>query len=278
MPSDMTADGPRFHGSRLGGDGQGTPEAHAATHGGRDLAGIVFDHPLRLRWWLAMAGAMGLMGVLAIVLFYVLWFGVGMWGNNIPVTWALDIVGYDFWIGIACGSLALSAVLLLAGLPARSALGRLADTVAVLAAAAAGTYPIIHLGRPWYFYWNLPYPNTFLLWPQFRSPLYWDAIDILSFLGVAGGVWFLNVMPDLATLRDRATDRLRVMAARTAARGDEPGSDRGWKMALLRAQLYGIASLGWRGSATHWRRGARPAASSPCSRSWWCCRCRPAPP
>ncbi|MGI4976436.1 MAG: NrfD/PsrC family molybdoenzyme membrane anchor subunit [Janthinobacterium lividum] len=254
MPSDMTADGPRFHGSRSGGDGQGTPEAHAAIHGGQDLAGIVFDHPLRLRWWLAMAGAMGLMGVLAIVLFYVLWFGVGMWGNNIPVTWALDIVGYDFWIGIACGSLALSAVLLLAGLPARSALGRLADTVAVLAAAAAGTYPIIHLGRPWYFYWNLPYPNTFLLWPQFRSPLYWDAIDILSFLGVAGGVWFLNVMPDLALLRDRATDRLRVMAARAAARGEEPDSDRGWKMALLRAQLYGIASLGWRGSATHWRR------------------------
>ncbi len=264
MPSDMTADGPRFHGPSFrsegasqppGGDPRGaSAETHAATSAGSDLAGIVFDHPLRLRWWLAMAGAMGLLGVLAIALFFVLWYGVGMWGNNIPVTWALDIVGYDFWIGTACGCLALSAVLLLAGLPARSALGRLADTMAVLSAVAAGTYPIIHLGRPWYFYWNLPYPNTFLLWPQFRSPLYWDAIDILSFLGVAGGVWFLNVLPDLATLRDRATDRLRVMAARAAARGQEPDSDRAWKMALLRAQLYGIASLGWRGSATHWRR------------------------
>ena len=254
MPSDMTADGPRFHGPLSGEPRGATPETHAATSGGSDLAGIVFDHPLRLRWWLALAGAMGLMGVLAIALFFVLWYGPGMWGNNIPVTWALDIVGYDFWIGTACGSLALSAVLLLAGLPARSALGRLADTVAVLSAVAAGTYPIIHLGRPWYFYWNLPYPNTFLLWPQFRSPLYWDAIDILSFLGVAGGVWFLNVMPDFATLRDRASDRLRVMAARAAARGEAPDSDQGWKMALLRAQLYGIASLGWRGSATHWRR------------------------
>ncbi len=256
MPSDMTADGPRFHGpgDHSSGD-RGAADAGPA-HGPaeRDLAGMALDHPLRLRWWLAMAGAMGLMGVLAISLFFVLWYGVGMWGNNIPVTWALDIVGYDFWIGTACGSLAVSAVLLLAGMPARSALGRLADTVALLAAAAAGTYPIIHLGRPWYFYWNLPYPNTFLLWPQFRSPLYWDAIDILSFLGVGGGVWFLNLLPDLATLRDRASDRLRVMAARAAARSQPPSSDPDWKIALLRAQLYGIASLGWRGSAVHWRR------------------------
>ncbi len=249
MASDTTADGPRFHGPQRD---AADPPAHGSD--GRDLAGMALDHPLRLRWWLAMAGAMGLMGVLAIALFFVLWYGPGMWGNNIPVTWALDIVGYDFWIGTACGSLAVSAVLLLAGMPARSALGRLADTVAILAAAAAGTYPIIHLGRPWYFYWNLPYPNTFLLWPQFRSPLYWDAIDILSFLGVAGSAWFLNLLPDLATLRDRASDRLRVMAARAAARNQPPSSDPGWKMALLRAQLYGIASLGWRGSAVHWRR------------------------
>ena len=249
MPSDMTADGPRFH--------SGAHDASPLTAqgpGGRDLAGMALDHALGLRWWLAMAGAMGLMGVLAIVLFFVLWYGVGMWGNNVPITWALDIVGYDFWIGTSCGSIAVSSVLLLAGMPARSALSRLADTVAILSAVGAGTYPIIHLGRPWYFYWNLPYPNTFLLWPQFRSPLYWDAIDILSFLGVAGGVWFLNLLPDLATLRDRASERLRGMAARAAARGQPAASDPDWKMALLRAQLYGIASLGWRGSAVHWRR------------------------
>ena len=251
MPSDITADGPRFHGSERGVQDAPNPAPGVANG---DLAGIALDHPLRLRWWVAMAGAAGLLGVLVAALCFIFWYGPGVWGNNIPVTWALDIVGYDFWIGTACGSLAVSAVLLLAGMPARSALSRLADTTALLAACAAAVYPIIHLGRPWFFYWNLPYPNTFLLWPQLRSPLYWDAIDILSYLGIAVGVYFLNLLPDLATMRDRCSDRLRLMAARAAARNQPPSSDPGWKMALVRAQLYGIASLGWRGSAVHWRR------------------------
>ncbi len=99
----------------------------------------------------------------------------------------------------------------------------------MLAAAAAGLYPIIHLGRPWFFYWNLPYPNNLDLWPQFRSPLVWDAFDIISFLIVALLFWYVGMIPDLATLRDRAT-RLR------------------------RKQIYGVAALGWRGSAVHWAR------------------------
>ena len=126
----------------------------------------------------------GCVGVLAYCLFWVLYEGVGVWGNNIPVTWALDIVGYDWWIGVATGGLFVSALLLLIGAEWRGAVSRLTETMALLAAAAAGLYPIIHLGRPWFFYWNLPYPNTFALWPQFRSPLYWDAVDIISFLVV----------------------------------------------------------------------------------------------
>ena len=163
--------------------------------------------------------------------------GVGIWGNNVPVTWALDIVSYDWWIGIASGGLLISATLLLCGTSWRGALNRMTETGALIAAAAAATYPIIHLGRPWLFYWNLPYPNTFLLWPQFRSPLYWDAVDIISYLGVALIFWTIGLLPDLATLRDRAIEDLR-----RTGRG------------LLRAQIYGIVALGWRGSAYHWSR------------------------
>ncbi|MGI4956160.1 MAG: NrfD/PsrC family molybdoenzyme membrane anchor subunit, partial [Janthinobacterium lividum] len=131
-----------------------------------------------LTWWLALLASLGLIGVLVISVGWLLYEGVGIWGNNIPVTWALDIVGYDWWIGLATGSLGISVILLLLNQGWRSSISRISETVAVLAAVAAAIYPIIHLGRPWFFYWNLPYPNTLLLWPQFRSPLYWDAVDI----------------------------------------------------------------------------------------------------
>jgi Ni/Fe-hydrogenase subunit HybB-like protein len=187
-------------------------------------------------WWLALAAALALCGLLAASLFFLFWDGIAVWGNDIPVTWALDIVSYDWWIGIACGGLVVSAVLLLADAPAHGALNRIAETMAVMGAVAAGIYPIIHLGRTWLFYWTFPYPNSFALWPQFRSPLVWDAIDILSFLGISLCVWYVGLLPDLAVLRDRAWE---------AARGDK---------GLLKAQLYGIAALGWRGSAVHWHR------------------------
>ncbi len=204
----------------------------------REVAGIAFDHPGWKRWWIAFAGAMALLGLLVITLGFLFWEGVGIWGNNIPVTWALDIVGYDWWMGVACGGLLTSAVLLLLGAEWRGALNRITETMALLAACAGGVYPIIHLGRPWFFYWNLPYFNTFGLWPQFRSPLYWDAVDIISFLGVAFSFWYIGMLPDLASLRDRAFERAQ------AGRGK----------GLLRAQTYGVLALGWRGSASHWQR------------------------
>ncbi len=222
---------------------RGAPARPAPTVGweqiGREVARTAFEHTGGLRWWLALGAAMGLLGVLAVSLLFLFAWGTGIWGNNVPVTWALDIVGYDFWIGVACGALVLSALLLVGASPARGAINRLAETTAVVAAAAAGLYPIIHLGRPWFFFWNLPYPNTFLLWPQFRSPLFWDAIDILAFLGIALCTWYTGMLPDLAALRDRAFERLE---------------GRGSGLALLRAQMYGIAALGWRGSAVHWNR------------------------
>ena len=210
---------------------------------GRDVTDIAFGHEGGLRWWIAFAVSLALIGVLVASVFWVLFEGVGVWGNNVPVTWALDIVGYDWWIGVACGGLVVSSMLLLLGVEWRSAVNRITETMALLAAVAAGLYPIIHLGRPWFFYWNLPYPNTFLLWPQFRSPLYWDAIDIISFLGICLSFWYIGMLPDLASMRDRAIERMALHAGRPGA-----GTTR------LKAQLYGIAALGWRGSIIHWAR------------------------
>ena len=208
---------------------------------GGEVAEIAFTHPMR-RWWLAFAAAMGLVGLLAVSLLWLFIQGVGVWGNNIPVTWALDIVSYDWWIGVASGGLFVSAAFLIVDAQWRSAVNRITETLSLVAAAAAAVYPIIHLGRPWFFYWNLPYPNTFDLWPQVRSPLFWDAVDIVSFLGVAIVFWYIGMIPDLATLRDRAVERIR------------PADDEHGVKGLLRAQLYGIIALGWRGSALHWLR------------------------
>ena len=210
---------------------------------GRLVTTVTLEHQARWRWWIAFGVALGLVGVLAASVFWLLYEGVGVWGNNVPVTWALDIVGYDWWIGVATGSLAVSALLLLLGAEWRGAVNRLAETVALLGVCAAGLYPIIHLGRPWFFYWTLPYPNTFLLWPQVRSPLFWDAIDIFSFLGTAFLFWFTGLIPDLAAMRDRA---IELMDAGAGKPGDS------WRR--LKAQLYGIPALGWRGSVTHWQR------------------------
>ena len=196
---------------------------------GTQIAGIAFDHPSRNRWFIAFGICFLMTLWLGFALGWLFYWGVGVWGNNIPVGWALDITNYDWWMGNACGALMVSGLLLLLRQYWRGALNRSAETVALLASCAAGVYPIVHLGRPWFFYWNLPYPNNLLLWPQFRSPLVWDAFDIISFIVVALLFWYVGMIPDLGTLRDRASG-------------------------ILRKRLYGIAALGWRGSAVHWSR------------------------
>lgn len=193
------------------------------------VAAAALEHPGQRRWLLALLASLGLVGLFMASTAWVLVVGVGVWGNNIPVTWALDIVSYDYWIGLATGALLTSAAALLFGTGLRSGINRVAETVAVLAALCAGVYPILHLGRPWFFFWNLPYPDTLALWPQFRSPLVWDEMDILGYLAVSLTFWYIGLIPDLAAMRDRSRN-------------------------LLRAKIYGVAALGWRGSAAHWRR------------------------
>ena len=211
---------------------------------GGAVTAIPLTHPGNRRWWIAFAGAGALLGLFAVTLAYLLYAGPGIWANNNAVVWALDIASYDWWIGVASGSLLVSGILLLLGAEWRGAVNRVAETLALLATASAGLYPIIHLGRPWFFFWNLPYPNTYDLWPQFRSPLLWDAIDIVSFLVICVSLWFIGLLPDLATLRDRAfAEATRQADAKAPTRG----------RALLRAQVYGLFASGWRGSAAHWQ-------------------------
>ena len=160
---------------------------------------------------------------------YLLVTGVGIWGNNIPVAWAFDIINFVWWIGIGHAGTLISAVLLLFRQSWRTSINRFAEAMTLFAVACAGLYPILHLGRPWVFYWLMPYPSTFGLWPQFRSPLIWDVFAVSTYATVSLLFWYVGLIPDMATLRDRAKNRVAQIA-------------------------YGILAMGWRGSASHWQR------------------------
>ena len=153
--------------------------------------------------------------------------GIGVWGNNIPFVWGFDLINYAWWIGVANGASLFAAILVLRRHNLRTAVNRFAEGTALFAVIAAGIYPIVHLGRPWLFYWVFPYPATFEVWPQFRSTLTWDFWAISTHAIVTTLLWYVGLIPDLATLRDRAR--------RPAAK-----------------RIYGIFALGWRGSIRDW--------------------------
>lgn len=153
--------------------------------------------------------------------------GVGIWGVNIPVGWGFAIGNFVWWVGIGHAGTLISAILLLLNQKWRTSINRFAEAMTLVAVACAGMFPLLHLGRPYYFYWLLPYPNTMQLFPQFRSPLVWDVFAVLTYLTVSLVFWYIGMIPDLATLRDRARKR--------------------WTF-----YVFGILSLGWRGSAEHW--------------------------
>ena len=155
--------------------------------------------------------------------------GTGIWGINIPVAWGFAIVNFVWWIGIGHAGTFISAILLLLRQYWRTSINRFAEAMTLFAVACAGLYPILHLGRPWLAYWLLPYPNTMNLWPQFRSPLIWDVFAVTTYLIISFLFWFIGLIPDLATLRDRARTKIPQI-------------------------IYGILAMGWRGSARHWKR------------------------
>src|ERR1700759_598565 len=169
--------------------------------------------------------------VLMVFLFAIAWLllkGVGIWGINIPVAWGFAIVNFVWWIGIGHAGTFISAILLLLLQKWRNSINRLAEAMTLFAVACAGLFPLLHLGRPWTFFWILPYPNTMGLWPQFRSPLVWDVFAVGTYFTVSLIFWYTGLIPDLATMRDRARTRLSKVG-------------------------FGIMSLGWRGSAVHWK-------------------------
>ncbi len=181
-----------------------------------------------LWWWIAFFPCAGLSAVLVISILYLFYAGVGIWGIDWPVVWGFAILNYVWWIAIASGGTFISALFFLVRVEWRTSINRLAESMTLFAAACAGIYPILHLGRPWFFYWLFPYPNTMALWPQFRSPLLWDFFAILTYVIASVLFWYFGLVPDLAAMRDRAGTRRKQV-------------------------FYGCLALGFRGSAPQWR-------------------------
>ena len=180
--------------------------------------------------WMAVFGvAFLLANMLVMSICYLFGKGVGIWGVNVPVGWGFDIINFVWWVGIGHAGTLISAILLLLRQKWRTSINRFAEAMTLFAVACAGLYPLIHMGRPWLAYFIFPYPNTFALWPNFKSPLLWDVFAISTYATVSLLFWYVGLIPDLATLRDRA----RNPVARF---------------------IYGLLSQGWRGSAHHWQR------------------------
>ena len=192
------------------------------------IASIVLQKKTPIGWFVGFAVGFALLNLLLVSIAYLLMKGTGIWGLNIPVGWAFAIINFVWWIGIGHAGTLISAILLLLRQQWRMSINRFAEAMTLFAVACAGLFPIIHMGRPWVgAYWLLPYPNTMGVWPNFRSPLIWDVFAVSTYATVSLLFWFVGLIPDLATLRDRAQTR--------------PVK---W--------IYGVLAMGWRGSARHW--------------------------
>jgi Ni/Fe-hydrogenase subunit HybB-like protein len=193
------------------------------------ISSIVLSKKQPKGWYFGFAIAFALLMLLMYAVTYLLVVGVGIWGINIPVGWGFAIVNFVWWIGIGHAGTLISAILLLLRQKWRTSINRFAEAMTLFAVACAGMFPLLHMGRPWLFYWMMPYPNTMYLWPQFRSPLVWDVFAVSTYATVSLLFWFVGLIPDLATLRDRAKNRASKV-------------------------IYGFLAMGWRGSAVHWHR------------------------
>jgi len=193
------------------------------------ISAIVLTRPTSLGWVVGFAAGFMVTMMLLYALGYLFLKGVGIWGINIPIGWGFAIVNFVWWIGIGHAGTLISAILLLLRQSWRNSINRFAEAMTLFAVAAAGIFPGVHTGRPWLDYWMFPYPNTMQYWPQFRSPLIWDVFAVSTYFTVSLMFWFIGLIPDLATLRDRSENKYAQMA-------------------------YGLLAMGWRGSARHWAR------------------------
>ena len=180
-------------------------------------------------WFVAFALGFGLLQVLGLAIAWLLYKGVGIWGINIPSAWGFDIINFVWWIGIGHAGTLISAILLLARQQWRNSINRFAEAMTLFAVACAGMFPLLHTGRPWCAYWMFPYPNNMGMWPQFRSPLIWDVFAVSTYATVSALFWFVGLIPDFATLRDRSRNPVAKF-------------------------LHAVLAMGWTGSARHWQR------------------------
>ena len=193
----------------------------------RAIGDIPLRHPYPRFWWPVFLAAFALVLLLTTAVAWLFVRGIGIWGVNVPVAWGFAIVNFVWWIGIGHAGTFISAILLLLHQHWRTSINRFTEAMTLFAVACAGLFPILHLGRPQFFYWLFPYPDTMGLWPQFRSPLEWDVFAVSTYAPVSLVFWYVGLLPDLATLRDRA-----VLQARR--------------------RFYGLLCFGWRGDARHW--------------------------
>jgi Ni/Fe-hydrogenase subunit HybB-like protein len=193
------------------------------------ISAIVLTRPTSRRWWLGFAISFALLMLFLVAVTNLLVTGIGIWGVNVPVAWGFAIVNFVWWIGIGHAGTLISAILLLLHQRWRTSINRFAEAMTLFAVACAATFPLLHLGRPWFFFWLFPYPSTMDLWPQFRSPLIWDVFAVSTYGTVSLLFWYVGLIPDMATLRDRSQSRLGRI-------------------------VYGVLAMGWRGSAVHWHR------------------------
>jgi len=201
------------------------------THGSvsQKITSINLTNGFRPGWVLGLLIAFLFVNVLLGAATYLVFRGVGIWGIDIPVAWGFAIINFVWWIGIGHAGTLISAILLLLRQKWRNSINRFAEAMTIFAVMCAGMFPILHLGRPWLFYWLLPYPSTMGVWPQFRSPLIWDVFAVSTYATMSLVFWYVGLIPDFATLRDKSQSKFGRVA-------------------------YGIVSLGWRNSAVHWER------------------------
>src|SRR3981189_2821728 len=193
------------------------------------ISSIVLTRPTSLGVVVGFGAGFLVTMMLLFALGYLFLKGVGIWGVTIPIGWGFAIVNFVWWIGIGHAGTLISAILLLLRQSWRNSINRFAEAMTLFAVASAGIFPLVHTGRPWLAYWMVPYPNTMSYWPQFRSPLVWDVFAVSTYGTISLVFWFVGLIPDLATMRDRA--------------------EKPW----LR-RVFGMLAMGWRGSARHWHR------------------------
>jgi Ni/Fe-hydrogenase subunit HybB-like protein len=193
------------------------------------ISSIVLTRPLGLGWLAGFTLVFSIVMMLFACLAWLIIKGVGIWGINIPIGWGFAIVNFVWWIGIGHAGTLISAILYLLNQKWRTSINRFAEAMTLFAVACAGLFPLIHTGRPWMAYYMFPYPSTMGVWPQFRSPLIWDVFAVSTYGTVSLLFWYVGLLPDLATLRDRAKQK--------------------WQQ-----YVFGMLSMGWRGSAHHWHR------------------------